>query len=46
MAVMLKAKDTPGRGCKCCPDFKPGDTRKMRRSTRRTEKQQWKRDYI
>lgn len=42
MAVMLKVRETPGRGCKCCPDLKT--KKEMRRKVRRTEKLAWKRE--
>jgi hypothetical protein len=46
MAVSLKAKSAPGRGCECCPDLpRKGMKDKMRRTTRRVEKREWKKGY-
>lgn len=41
MAVILTQRDTPGRGCTCCPDYPARNKQRMRRHARRVGKRQW-----
>ena len=46
MAVILTARHTPGRGCKCCPDYPARRKQRMRRHARRVERNQWRREVV